>query len=114
MNGIVWRWEERDFGFRFCDGKGRRAAEYYQAGKVVEFYSIPRSLRKLKKTRIDELVALATKPDTFNVVANPWRYYELEWDWIETEDGICLNWAGCLDKAPCCTDRSFGGEGWTV
>src|SRR5690606_21587275 len=20
------------------------------------------------------------------------------WDWIETDDGICLNWAGCLDR----------------
>lgn len=98
MNGIVWRWEERDLGFRFRDGAGRRAAEYYQAGKVVEFYTVPRSLRKLNKARTDELVALATRPETFHAVSNPWRNYELDWDWIDTEDGICLNWAGCLDK----------------
>jgi cell filamentation protein len=98
MNGIIWRWEERDLGFRFRDGEGRRAGEYYQAGGASEFYSVPRSLRKLKKVRIDELVALVTKPNTFHVVSNLWRNYEREWDWIETEDGICLNWAGCLDK----------------
>jgi cell filamentation protein len=98
MNGILWRWEERDFGFRFRDGEGRRAAEYYQARIVSQFYSVPRSLRKLKKARIDELVALITRPNSFRVVSNPWRNYERDWDWIETEDGICLNWAGCLDK----------------
>jgi cell filamentation protein len=98
MNGIVWRWEERDFGFRFRDGEGRRAAEYYQASNIREFYSVPRSARKLKKARIDELIALSNRPNGFHVIANPWRNYERDWDWIETEDGICLNWAGCLDK----------------
>jgi cell filamentation protein len=98
MIGIVWRWEERDFGFRFRDGEGRRATEYYQASKIGEFYSVPRSARKLKKTRIDELVALISTPNGFQVVANPWRNYGQGWDWIETEDGICLNWAGCLEK----------------
>jgi cell filamentation protein len=98
MNGVIWRWEERDFGFRFRDGEGRRAAEYYQAADAGEFYGVPRPLRKLKQARIDELVALATRPNTFHVVPNPWRNYEQDWDWIETEDGICLNWAGCLDK----------------
>jgi cell filamentation protein len=98
MNGVVWRWEERDFGFRFRDSQGRRAAEYYQAGTFDEFYSVPRSLRKLKKARIDELVALGTRPNVFHVVSNPWQNYERDWDWIETEDGLCLNWAGCLDQ----------------
>ena len=32
------------------------------------------------------------------VVTNPWRDYDRDWDWVVTEDGICLNWAGCLDK----------------
>jgi cell filamentation protein len=32
------------------------------------------------------------------VVANPWRNYERDWDWIETKDGICINYAGCLHK----------------
>jgi cell filamentation protein len=31
-------------------------------------------------------------------VVNPWRNYEREWDWITTADGICLNYAGCLEK----------------
>ena len=31
MSRIVWRWEEKDFGFRFRSGKGARANEYYQA-----------------------------------------------------------------------------------
>ena len=31
-------------------------------------------------------------------MASPWRDYDRGWDWIVTEDGICLNWAGCLDR----------------
>jgi cell filamentation protein len=31
-------------------------------------------------------------------VVNPWRNYERDWDWIETDDGIVLNYAGCLNK----------------
>jgi cell filamentation protein len=98
VNGILWRWEEKDFGFRFRDGEGRRAAEYYQARNAGEFYVVPGAHRKLKKARIDELVGLVTKPNSLRIVSNPWRNYDQEWDWIETKDGICLNWAGCLDK----------------
>lgn len=32
------------------------------------------------------------------MVANPWRCHDRHWDWIVTDDGICLNWAGCLDR----------------
>jgi cell filamentation protein len=98
LSAIFWRWDEKDFGFRFRDQNGRRAPEYYQARSAGEFYSVPGSQRKLAKARIDELAASATRPKAFHAVANPWRNYDQEWDWIETEDGICLNWAGCLDK----------------
>jgi len=27
---------------------------------------------------------------------------------------IDVNWAFCGERRPCCTDRSFGGEGWRV
>jgi cell filamentation protein len=98
MKRIIWRWEERDFGFRFRSGKGKRMAEYYQARGAGEFYVVPASNRKLDKKRIDQLAGLSPDPASLQVVANPWLYYEREWDWIVTEDGICINYAGCIDK----------------
>jgi hypothetical protein len=62
MNRVIWRWEERDFGFRFHSGKGKRTAEYYQARGPGEFYVVPASQRKLTKTRIDELTATFPRP----------------------------------------------------
>lgn len=29
VNRVTWRWEEKDFGFRFRAGKGKRTEEYY-------------------------------------------------------------------------------------
>jgi cell filamentation protein len=96
MSHIHWRWNERDFGFRFRSGGGRAKAEYYQARQAGEFYVVPAGQRKLPKERIDEL-APPTPPTSPRVVANPWRNYDQEWDWIATDDGISLNFAGCLD-----------------
>jgi hypothetical protein len=31
---VLWRWEEKDFGFRFRSGKGKREEEYYQAARA--------------------------------------------------------------------------------
>jgi len=98
MNRIVWRWEERDFGFRFRSGRGKKAGEYYQARGANEFYVVPPSQRKLPKARIEELCRLVPEPARPSVVVNPWRNYERDWDWIETDDGIVLNYAGCLNK----------------
>ncbi len=98
MSAGIWRWEERDFGFRFRSGKGRRANEYYQARWPGEFYVVPSSQRKLTKNRVDELAVLFPTPYSPRVVGNPWHNYERGWDWIMSNDGICLNWAGCLDK----------------
>lgn len=98
MSRVMWRWDERDFGFRFRGGKGVRASEYYQARNPGEFYVVPVSARKLSSKRIDELTALMAQPSAPRVVATPWRDYDRDWDWIVTEDGICLTWAGCLDK----------------
>ncbi len=98
MSGITWRWEEKDFGFRFRSGKGRRAAEHYQARNAGEFYVVPAARRKLEEKHLDDLAEGAGEPAVARVVANPWRNYELDWDWIVTEDGICLNLAGCLDE----------------
>lgn len=97
MSRIAWRWEEKDFGFRFRTGKGRQSAECYQARIVGEFYVVPPSHRKLTKARVDELAQLANTPTAPRIVASPWREYDRDWDWIVSEDGICLNWAGCLD-----------------
>jgi cell filamentation protein len=94
---LRWRWEERDFGFRFATGRGRAIAEHYQAGTLGEFYVVPSGQRKLAKSRIEELGALATVPTGSKVVANPWSNYDRDWDWIESKDGICINYAGCLD-----------------
>jgi len=98
MNRVIWRWGERDFGFRFRSGQGKRVAEYYQALRLGDFYIVPASQRKLSKARIDELAALLPEHASPQVLGNPWRNYERDWDWIETEDGICINYAGCLDK----------------
>lgn len=98
MSRISWRWEEMDFGFRFRSGRGREAGEYYQARSAGEFYVVPGSHRKLAKARMDELAKLASAPTSPRVVASPWSDYDRDLDWIVTEDGICLNWAGCLDK----------------
>lgn len=98
MNRIVWRWEERDFGFRFRSGKGKRAGEYYQSRGANEFYVVPASQRKLPKARIEELCRIAMGPTSLRVVVNPWQNYERDWDWIETDDGIVFNYAGCLDR----------------
>ena len=57
---------------------------------------VPPSQRKLSAARVSELAASMVAPTSPNVVVNPWRYYERGWDWIESEDGICLNYAGCL------------------
>ena len=74
-------------------------AEYYQAKQGGEFYIVPASQRKLSKSRLDELALLASEPTSPQVVANPWRNYQFkDWDWIDSEDGICLNYAGCLDQ----------------
>jgi len=95
---IRWRWEERDFGFRFKSGKGKNTAEYYQASKPGEFYIVPPAQRKLESKHLDELAESATIPTAPDVIANPWSNYALHWDWIESADGICLNYAGCLHQ----------------
>lgn len=97
MNRVRWRWAERDFGFRFRLGSGRATAEYYQANEAGAFYCVPAQHRKLAKEHIDEL-ALAVAPTAPRIVPIPWRDYDREWDWIETADGILLNFAGCLDR----------------
>jgi len=96
---IVWRWEERDFGFRFRKGSGAKTDEFYQAAAGGEFYVVPRSQRKFPKALADRLAKTAKPPAGPRVVANPWRNYQLsEWDQITTNDGeILINWAGCLD-----------------
>lgn len=97
MNSMRWRWNEQDFGFRFRDGSGPRAREYYQAAKQSEFYTIPASQRKLDAKRIRELSEHVAVQSAFQIVPNPWENYDHGWDWIQTQDGICLNYAGCLD-----------------
>lgn len=98
MSRVAWRWEEKDLGFRFRSGKGKQAAEYYQARSAGEYYVVPGAQRKLAKERMDELASWANRPTSPRIVASPWRDYDRGWDWIVTEDGICLNWAGCLDR----------------
>lgn len=97
MSLVHWRWEERDLGFRFRMGSGRQAAEYYQAARPNEYYVVPAGQRKLPKAKLDELAAAAKVPALRRVVSNPWLHYDRDWDWVQTDEGICLNWAGCLD-----------------
>lgn len=98
MSRLRWRWEERDFGFRFRAGTGRRAAEHYQARAPGDFYVVPASQRKFPKAQADALAASARAPTSPRVVPNPWADYDRNWDWIEGPDGILLNYAGCLDQ----------------
>ena len=97
---IMWRWAERDFGFRFQQGSGKRGADYYQAVQPGEFYHVPASQRKLDKSRIEELTALMAPPTAPTVVAIPWRDYgNADFQQITTQDNdTCLNWAGCLSS----------------
>lgn len=94
---LRWRWEERDFGFRFRAGSGPKAAEHYQAAAPGDYYVIPAKQRKLSKARADALSKLAKPPTAPRVVPNPWTAYDRTWDWITGPDGILLNYAGCLD-----------------
>ena len=98
MSIIRWRWEEKDFGFRFRSGTGKNRGEFYQASIPGEFYIIPTSQRKVSKDRLEQLESDAKIPTSPKVVANPWQDYHLGWDWVKTEDGICLNYAGCLHQ----------------
>ena len=82
MSRLRWRWEEKDFGFRFRAGSGKRAAEHYQADAPGDFYVIPASQRKLTKPRTDALASLAEAPTSPRVVPNPWKDYDRDWDWI--------------------------------
>jgi cell filamentation protein len=59
---------------------------------------VPPGQRKLEKTQLDALADGVTIPTTPQIIANPWRNYDLHWDWIESADGICLNYAGCLHQ----------------
>ena len=98
MNRVQWRWRDRDLGFRFRTGKGRHTREYYQARRFGEYYLVPGVQRKLATAQIENLANITVAPISPRVVASPWRDYDRDWDWVVTEDGICLNWAGCLDK----------------
>ncbi|MXY51048.1 MAG: Fic family protein [Gammaproteobacteria bacterium] len=98
MSRLRWRWEEKDFGFRYRAGSGRRAAEHYQGASPGDFYVVPTSQRKLAKSRADELARRAATPQSAVVVANPWNDYHRDWDWIVGPDGILINYAGCLDQ----------------
>lgn len=97
MSRVQWRWAEKDFGFRFRSGAGKAKAEYYQAREPGAFYTVPARHRKLTKERVEELAAI-TAPTSPRVVPIPWRDYEQDWDWITNDDGILLNFAGCLDQ----------------
>src|SRR5207249_2560322 len=86
------------FGFRFKCGSGQRGTEYYQGAQSADFYVVPANQRKLSRKRMDEIAALIPAPVSPTVVPNPWQHYDREWDWIQTADGICFNYAGCLDQ----------------
>lgn len=95
---LRWRWNERDFGLRFRSGKGRAKAEYYEGPERGTYYTIPAKHRKLEKARVDALIGAAVVPTSPRVVTSPWRNYDKTWDWITTDEGILLNFAGCLER----------------
>jgi cell filamentation protein len=95
---IIWRWAERDYGYRFRASAGKRSAEHYQAANPGEFYVVPSNQRKLTKETIEELSKLAPVLTAPNIVASPWRDYgNTDLQQITTHEGsTCLNLAGCL------------------
>lgn len=95
---IIWRWAERDFGFRFKQGKGKQAADYYQAAHPTDFYHVPAAHRKLTKARLEDLAAQAKAPTAPTLVANPWsNYSDPDFQVIAGPNHEpLLNWAGCL------------------
>lgn len=95
---IIWRWAERDFGFRFQQGKGKQAADYYQAAQPAEFYHVPTAHRKLTKASLEELAGRAKVPTAPTIVANPWsNYSDPDFQVITGPNHEpLLNWAGCL------------------
>ena len=98
-NRIIWRWAEQDFGFRFQQGKGKSAADYYQAALPAEFYHVPAAQRKLTKARLEDLTAQAKAPTAPTIVAIPWKNYsDPDLQMISEPGGICLNWSGCLSQ----------------
>ena len=97
MSTVYWRWSEKDFGFRFRNGGGKGKTEYYQAREPGAFYTVPSRQRKLTKKRIEEL-SPAQPPTAPRIVPTPWRDYDRDWDWITSDEGILLNFAGCLDR----------------
>lgn len=97
MKRIHWRWAEKDYGFRFRSGRGKSVGEYYQAREPGTFYVVPEKQRKLSDEQL-KVLALAKVPTSPSVVPIPWKNYSLDWDWIATDDGVLLNYAGCLDR----------------
>jgi cell filamentation protein len=97
MSRVLWRWSEKDFGFRFKSGAGQSKSDFYQASEPGAFYTVPAKHRKLSKDRVDTLAA-AVPPTSPRIVTIPWKNYDNDWDWIESADGILLNFAGCLDQ----------------
>ena len=95
----LWRWAERDYGFRFKDSIGKRANELYQAAKPGEFYSIPAGQRKFPKARMEALAELISAPIAPSIVASPWHdYCNSDLQRITAHGGEpCLNFAGCPD-----------------
>lgn len=98
MSPVRWRWEEKDYGFRFKTGRGARATEFYQAAEADQYYVVTQAQCKLTRARVEELNRLMSEPARQTVVANPWRNYDQHWDHIQTDDGISFNYAGCLDQ----------------
>ena len=60
MTRLRWRWEEKDFGFRFQSGSGRKKGEYYQAASAGEFYIVPAKHQGVGALRVAIMNPLTT------------------------------------------------------
>ena len=94
---MKWRWERKDFGFRFSAG-GRIAQDFYEAVADGDYYAVARRHRKVAKDVITLYYSGAQAPaGGFRTVACPWQGYERHWDEVVDAEGWPLNYAGCLD-----------------
>ncbi len=96
---MKWRWDWKDFGYRFSVG-GRGRQDFYEGLADGEYYPVAGRQRKISTSVIRDHYQVARPPvDGFRTVACPWRNYERHWDEVVDADGWPLNYAGCLDHA---------------
>jgi cell filamentation protein len=104
---VKWRWDRKDFGYRFSV-RGRNAQDFYEGLGDDEYYAVSKRHRKVSKDVIQLYYAGTTGPPAYQVVQCQWRDYDRHWDYIVDEGGWPLNYAGCLDHQAVHLEEDLG------